>query len=96
MCSAAAVQVVDDLKFPKGLACIRQQTHQPIQINRAMARIAHLALIITASLLSCSTALPSHLAVSDPKLAWKLATGGEVVATGALSPDGDTFYVGSR
>jgi hypothetical protein len=67
-----------------------------IRINRAMARIAHLALMITASLLSCSTALPSHLAVSDAKLAWKLATGGEVVAAGALSPDGETFYVGSR
>ncbi len=60
-----------------------------------MRPIAYLAPNIFASLLLCSAALP-HLDDSDAKLAWKFATGGEVVAEGAVSPDGETFYVGSR
>lgn len=67
-------------------------------LPRTFASMGTVALVVLAlaSLLPLSSGLPVQLASADPQIAWKFPTGGEVVSAGALSTDGQTFYVGSR
>ena len=67
-------------------------------LPRTFASMGTVALVVLAlaSLLPLSSGLPVQLASADSQIAWKFPTGGEVVSAGALSTDGQTFYVGSR